>query len=34
MTVLMDLMRRQAVRAAMAGREGESLLQLLKFVTK
>lgn len=34
MTVLMDLMRRQSIRAAMAGREGESLLQLLKFVTK
>ncbi|XP_035213494.1 U3 small nucleolar RNA-associated protein 15 homolog [Stegodyphus dumicola] len=33
-SVLMELIRRGSVRAAMAGREGESLLQLLKFVTK
>ncbi|GBL76631.1 U3 small nucleolar RNA-associated protein 15 [Araneus ventricosus] len=33
-SVMMELIRRGAIKAAMAGREGESLLQLLKFVTK
>lgn len=33
-SVLMELIRRGAIRSAMAAREGDSLLQLLKFVTK
>ncbi|XP_054711251.1 U3 small nucleolar RNA-associated protein 15 homolog [Uloborus diversus] len=33
-SVMMELIRRGSIRAAMGGREGESLLKLLKFVTK
>lgn len=33
-SVMMELIRRGSIRSALAGREGESLLPLMKFITK